>query len=307
MRRMTRRAAEGYMLVAGSFLIMGLIGVLVDWATAPESALLVLRFATAGLVLGVIFARRHPLAGVASRSVWPRLLLMGVIDSITLLLFFIAIRWTGVAIAMFLQFLAPVWVALLAPRVSRTSTERIVYPALGVALGGLVVILAPTLLGNGASLSVVGVAAGLGGGLCYAFFQLVVKDLTKRVSAVTIVFSESWLDALILLPLALWQTVGVGYHITPRDLVAGVILGVVCTALAYTMWTSGMGMIKVQHSSILGYLELVSAPLYAFLLLGQAISLWTIAGGALIVAAGVLVILFGEREEEGAVSLEPGP
>ncbi len=303
---MSRRAARGYLLVAGSFLIMGLIGVLVDWATAPESALLVLRFASAGLVLGVLFARRRPLSGVTARSVWPRLLLMGVVDSVTLLLFFIAIRWTGVAIAMLLQFLAPVWVALIAPRVSRAPTERIVYPALAIALGGLTVILAPTLLGGGAMLSAVGVAAGLGGGLCYAVFQLVVKDLTKRVSAVTIVFTEAWLDALILLPLALWQTVGAGYRLTSRDLIAGVILGVVCTALAYTMWTSGMGLIKVQHSSILGYLELVSAPLYALLLLGQPISPWTVAGGALIVAAGVLVVLFGEREEEGAASLEPG-
>ena len=99
-----------------------------------------------------------------------------------------------------------------------------------------------------------------------------VKDLTKRVSAVTIVFTEAWLDALILLPLALWQTVGAGYQLTTRDLVAGLILGVVCTALAYLMWTYGMGMIKVQHSSILGYLEPVSAPIYALLLLGQGIS-----------------------------------
>lgn len=36
------RAARGYLLVAGSFLIMGFIGVLVEWATAPESALLVI-------------------------------------------------------------------------------------------------------------------------------------------------------------------------------------------------------------------------------------------------------------------------
>ena len=80
-----------------------------------------------------------------------------------------------------------------------------------------------------------------------------------------------------------------------------------CTALAYTMWTAGMGLIKVQHSSILGYLEPVSAPLYALLLLGQGISIWTVAGGALIVAAGLLVVLFGEHEEEGATSLEPAP
>ena len=96
---------------------MGLIGVLVDWSTAPESMLLVLRFATAGLVLGVVFARRRPLAGVTRRDVWPRLLVMGVIDAATLLLFFVAIRSTSVAIGMFLQFLAPVWVALAAPRV----------------------------------------------------------------------------------------------------------------------------------------------------------------------------------------------
>jgi len=301
------RAARGYLLVAGAFLIMGMIGALVDWATAPESALLVLRFATAGLVLGVVFARRRPLAGAADRSVWPRLLLMAVIDAFTLLLFFVAIRGTSVAIGMFLQFLAPVWVALIAPRIFRARTEAIVYPALAIALAGLTVILAPSLLGEGIKLSPWGVTAGLLAGFGYAAFQLVVKDLTKRVSAVTIVFTEAWLDAFILLPLALWQTVGAGYQLTTRDLVSGIILGVICTALAYLMWTYGMGMIKVQHSSILGYLEPVSAPLYALLLLGQGISLWTVFGGALIVVAGLLVVLLGEHEEEGAESLEPAP
>jgi drug/metabolite transporter (DMT)-like permease len=304
---MKSRAAQGYLLVAGAFLIMGLIGVLVDWATAPESALLVIRFATAGIVLGAVFARRRPLAGAGAPGVWPRLLLMGLVDALALLLFFVAIRGTSVAIGMFLQFLAPVWVALIAPRVFRTRTEGILYPALGLALAGLVVILAPSLLGESRGLTAWGVAAGLTAGVSYAVFQLVVKDLTKRVSAITIVFTEAWLDMLILLPLALWQTVGSGYHLTTRDLVAGVILGVVCTALAYTMWTFGMGLIKVQHSSILGYLEPVSAPLYALLLLGQEISAWTIIGGALIVAAGLLVVLLGEHEEEGATSLEPAP
>jgi drug/metabolite transporter (DMT)-like permease len=300
-------SARGYLLVAGSFLIMGSIGALVEWATAPESVLLVLRFATAGIVLGAVFARRRPLAGVADRSVWPRLLLMGVVDALTLLFFFIGMRGTSVAIGMFLQFLAPVWVALIAPRVFRARTEAIVYPALAIALAGLTVILTPSLLGEGVRLSTWGVVAGLLGGVGYAIFQLIVKDLTKRTSAVTIVLTEAWLDTLILLPLALWQTIGVGYQLTSRDLVAGLILGVVCTALAYLMWTHGMSMIKVQHSSILGYLEPVSAPLYALVLLGQGISAWTVIGGALIVVAGLLVVLLGEHEEKGAESLEPAP
>lgn len=301
------RAARGYLLVAGAFMIMGLIGALVEWATAPESALLVLRFAIAGIVLGLVFARRHPLAGAGARSVWPRLLLMGIVDAFALLLFFAALRGTNVAVGMFLQFLAPVWVALIAPRVSRARTERVVYPALAVALAGLAVILAPALRGGGVTLSTWGVAAGLLAGVGYAVFQLLVKDLTRRVSAVTIVFTEAWLDALILLPLALWQTVGAGYRLTGRDLVAALVLGVVCTALAYLMWTHGMSLIKVQHSSILGYLEPVSAPVYALVLLGQGISLWTILGGVLIVLAGLLVVLLGEHRDEAAESLEPAP
>ncbi|MEI6452419.1 MAG: EamA family transporter [Actinomycetes bacterium] len=303
---MNSRAARGYLLVAGAFLIMGLIGVLVDWATAPESALLVLRFATAGIILGIVFARRRPLAGVRDRAVWPRLLLMALLDSCALLLFFFALRSTSVAIGMFLQFMAPVWVALLAPRFFHAPTERIVYPALALALGGLAVILAPSLLGDGVRLAPAGIAAGVASGIGYAGFMLVVKDLTRRVSSVTIVITESVLDALILLPLALWQTVGAGYRLTGRDLVVGLVLGVLCTAIAYTMWTEGVGRIKVQHSSILGYLEPVSAPLYALLLLGQSISVWTVGGGALIVVAGLLVVLFGEREAPPA-SLEPAP
>ncbi len=111
-----------------------------------------------------------------------------------------------------------------------------------------------------------------------------------------IVIVESWIDVAVLLPLALWQTVGAGYRLTAQDIAAGLILGLVCTALAYTMWTEGVGRIRVQHASILGYLEPVTAPVYALLLLGQGISGWTIAGGALIVAAGVLVLVWGERE-----------
>ncbi len=299
---MRSRSATGYALVAGAFAIMGLIGTLVEWATAPESALLVMRFGVAGLVLGVLFARRRPLAGARDRTVWPRLLFMGAIDASSLLLFFVAMRATGVAVGMFLQFLAPVWVAVVAPRVLGARTDRIVYPALVLALAGLAVILTPSLLGDGARLPWWGVAAGLAAGAGYAAFQLSIKDLTSRISSVGIVIAEAWIDAAVLLPLALWQTLGAGYELTTRDLATGLILGVVCTALAYTMWTEGVGRIRVQHSSILGYFEPVTAPVYALLLLGQGISGWTLVGGALIVLAGVLVLVWGERE--GAV-LEP--
>jgi drug/metabolite transporter (DMT)-like permease len=297
-----RTLVRGYVMVSVSYLIMGAIGALVDYTTAPESALLVLRFVTAGLVLGAVFARRRPFAGARRPGIAVRLLAMGLVDSLTLLLFFVALRNTNVSIGMFLEFMAPVWVALAAPRIFRGRTEPVVYLALAIALVGLATILAPTLAGQTVHVSKLGLAAGTVSGLGYAAFQLIVKDLTNRgVGAVTIVISEMSINSVVLLPLALWQTVGAGVHLNGRDLVVGIVLGVVCTALAYTLWTEGVSRVRVQHSSILGYLEPLSAPFYALLLLGEWPGMWTIVGGALIIVAGVIVVLFGEHEQRPAV------
>jgi drug/metabolite transporter (DMT)-like permease len=291
---MASTTTRGYLMVSVSYLIMGSIGALVDYTTAPESGLLVLRFVTAGLVLGAVFARRRPLAGVRRPGIPTRLLAMGLVDSLTLLLFFVALRETNVSIGMFLEFMAPVWVAVAAPRVFRGRTEPVVYVALGVALAGLATILWPTISGHAAHVSALGLLAGTVSGLGYAAFQIIVKDLTNRgVGAVTIVISEMSINSVVLLPLALWQTVGAGRHMTGRD----IVVGVVCTALAYTLWTEGVSRIRVQHSSILGYLEPLSAPFYALLLLGEWPGPWTLMGGALIIVAGVLVVTMGERTD----------
>jgi drug/metabolite transporter (DMT)-like permease len=290
------RDPTGYALVIGSFVIVGLSGTLVSWADAPGSVLLVLRFAVAAAALAAVFARRRPWAGVWRRGLWLKLLLMGVLDAATLLGYFFAIRETGVAASTFLLFLMPVWVALLAPRLLHIRTERIVYVALGVALAGLVVILAPSLSGGALRLSAIGLAIGLGSGICYALFQLLVKGLTQEVASTTIVFYESILNVVFILPLALWQLRGV--DLGPRDLATGLILGLVCTALAYTMWTEGLARTKVQHSSILGFLTPVMAPLFAWALLGQTVGIATVVGGALIIVAGVLVTALGREDAE---------
>ena len=297
----TSRAARAYAMVAASYLLIGLSGTLVTWATAPGSVLLVLRFAVAALAISAVFLRRRRLAGLLDRDLWPRLVLMGAFDAAALLLYFVAVRETGVAIATFLLFIQPVWIALLAPRLLGSATERIVYVAIGLALAGLAIILVPAVSGDGVHVSSLGLLAGLGGGLSYAGFALVVKGLARRVDSVGMVLAECVLDGLFLLPLALWQTLGAGYSLTSRDLLVAVVLGLVCTAVAYSLWMEGVRWVRMQHSAVLGFLTPVAAPIYALVLLGQRISLWTVVGGVLILAAGILVVLYGREDAE------PGP
>lgn len=294
----SRAVMEGYALVAVSFLIWGAIGALVRYSTMPESALNVLRMTLGALLVGAIFARRATLAEVRRGDVWPRLLIMGVLSASTIMLFFIALRLTDVAIGMFLLFTSPVYVALLAPRLMRQPADRIVYPSLAVALAGMLVILLPGLLGVG-DISAVGIACGVATGITYAAYALVMKDITRRVRSTTAGLAEMFLDAVLLLPFAAWQLGGSGYRMTQNDLVAALVLGIVCTAIPYVLYPAGLRRIRVEHSAILGYLEPVSAPFYAFLLLGEAPALTTVIGGALIVVAGVLVIVFGRAEAPG--------
>ena len=292
-----RRDNVGYVLVAASFLTWGSIGALVRMTTMPESALIVGRMAIAAVLVAVFFGRRFLATELRDRRGAGWLLLMGLFSASTLLLFFVALRLAGVAIGMFLMFTGPVYVGLVAPRLLGQRPDRIVYPALALAVAGMAVILVPGMVG-GRHVSLPGIACGLATGFLYAGYALTAKHLTRTRRSATIALSEMILDALILLPLAVWQLGHSGYRLTTHDLVVTLVLGVVCTAVPYVVYVEGLRRIRVEHASILGYLEPVSAPFYALLLLGEATAATTVAGGVLIVLAGVIVVVFGAPEGE---------
>ncbi|MBE3032148.1 MAG: EamA family transporter [Actinobacteria bacterium] len=304
-----RRDALGYGIVLLSYLGMAGSAPLVAWADAPEAIILTLRMAFAALALGVVFLRRPMIADWRRPGAAWRLIAMAAMSSLTLLLFFFAVRHTSVAIAMFLLFLMPVWVTLVAPRVFHSPREPIVFPALALALAGLIVILVPDLLGEGLKISLVGLLAALFTGFGYASYTLSVKGLTKRVSSSTISTAEAAVDTLFVLPLAIWQFGSTGYHADGRAWIAAAVMGVVCTAISYTLWIEGTRRVRVEHVTVLGYIEPVAGPLYAVFLVGQMPTVWTVGGGALILGAGLLVVLFGRGEGEAspAVAAEPEP
>ena len=299
----------GYAIVIASYLGMAGSAPLVAWANAPEAIILMARMGFAGLALGAVFLRRPMIADWRRPGAAWRLAVMIAMSSTTLLLFFYAVRHTSVAVAMFLLFLMPLWVALIAPRVFRSPREPIVWPALGLALTGLAVILVPDLLGSGVKLTLAGLLAALATGFGYASYTISVKGLTKIVSSSTISMAESAGDALLVAPLALWQFHSTGYQFDGRAWIAAVVMGIVCTAIPYTLWVEGTRRVPVEQVTILGYVEPVASPLYAVFLVGQMPSTWTVVGGALILGAGLLVIVFGRGEGEASLAAfsEPEP
>lgn len=292
------RRLRGYGETLAAGLINGSIGVFVTHSTMPATMLVAVRMVFAGLVLGVVVAlRRDWKALVADRATTIRLLVCGVALAVNLVSYFIAIRQTGVAVAIFLSYLAPVYVAFVAPHLEGGRTEAAVYAALGVGLAGMALILVPGLTGESVRLTPYGLFFALLAGVMYTVYLIGGKQLRRReVHATTIVFAMSVLAAVVLLPLGLLQTPAADF--TVRNFAIAAFLGVVCTALTFSLVMDGMHFIKVQHSAILGYVEPVSAPIYALIFLSQVPSVWTIAGGALIIGAGVIVVRYGAPDSE---------
>ena len=268
-----RRDPAGYVIVLLSYLGMAGSAPLVAWADAPEAIILMLRMAFAALALGVVFLRRPMIADWRRPGAAWRLILMAAMSSLTLLLFFYAVRHTSVAIAMFMLFLMPVWVAAFAPRIFRSPREPIVWPALGLALAGLAVILVPDLVGEGVKLSFAGLAAALLHGLRLRHVHHLGEGPHEDRGRIL-----HDLDGRGRLRHALRVAAGplavLRHRLSPgRPRLDGRCRDGRSSAppIAYTLWIEGTRRVRVEHVTILGYIEPVAGPLYAVFLVGQTL------------------------------------
>jgi drug/metabolite transporter (DMT)-like permease len=298
------RRLRGYLMVGSTAVMFGATGVWVGMTDLPASTLLVLRMALAAVIVIAIGGGRRWLRQSLQPGVLRRLIVLGVLDALQLYTFILALRELDVALAVFLSYMSPIYIALVAPRLLGQRTERVVVGALALAVTGIIVMLAPGLVDPGLRVSPPGVALGLVSGLLLAAFFLVAKTLSADVDGSTMLISDGVIVALVMLPLGLVQWAGTGFAFGLTDLWAVLGLAVFSTALGGTVFLHGMRYIPVQHTSIVGLLEPASAPLFAFLFLAEKPSAWTLLGGALILAGAVLVVLFGAAEEGLAGSPE---
>lgn len=288
---------RGYLEVGLASLANGSIGAIVTYADMPATMLLCLRMAVAAAVLGVVVLAAGSWRDRRAPGAPGRVLGISVALSLNLILYFLAIRSTGVAVAIFLSYLAPVYLAFVAPRILKEKTEPVVYLALGLGLTGMALILVPGLLLEGVQLSASGLFYGWAAGVMYAAYLLFAKSLRGlNVRSTPVVFTQSAFTAGVMLVPGLLAVDAAQYHFTGVDLLMAALLGLVTTAVSFSLFMDGLHYIRVQHASIVAYVEPVSAPLYALVFLGQVPSSWTVAGGALIVAAGILVVLYARGE-----------
>jgi drug/metabolite transporter (DMT)-like permease len=299
----TERRLRGYGEIAAASLILGTSATLIQVSTMPASLLVVLRMALAGVVLGALFFLTGGVAEVRRSGHAPRMFVLGFVVALELIFYFAAIRLANVTVGVSLEYTAPIFVAVAAPWVLHTRRQAIDMVAVAVAAGGMALILAPSLSLAGASGSVPGIVCGLLAGLCFAIAMMIVKSLGSNVRGSTLALFFCFGSVVLITPLAVWQTLSSDYQLTWTDTWIVIVSGLIYTALCFSLYTDGIRYVRVEHAGVLGYLEPVTSPFWAFLLIGEKPSWTTLAGGALIIAAGVAIVLFGKSGVEPV--LEP--
>jgi drug/metabolite transporter (DMT)-like permease len=290
---------RGYAEIAASSLILGTSATLIQISTMPASLLLVLRMGLAGIALAAVFFLTGGVEEVRRSGRFRRIVLVGFVVALEMIFYFASIRASSVTVGVSLEYMAPVWVALLAPLLLRTRRRRIDMVAVAIAVGGMAVLVIPAATAGDGDVTVAGVVFGLLAGVMFAAAMMLVSSMSGAgVRGSTFALFYCVGTVVLFTPLAVWQAATSHYALTWPDIWIVVISGLVYTALCFSLFTDGLRYVRVEHAGILGYLEPVTAPLWAFLLIGEAPPWTTYAGGGLIVAAGILVIVLGKGEAE---------
>jgi drug/metabolite transporter (DMT)-like permease len=208
-------------------------------------------------------------------------------------LFFETIKASSVAFALLAAYLAPILVALSAPLVLPEQRSRIALAALVPAVAGLALVA----LAGGEDVGVgpLAILTGLGTALTYAALVIGTKAISARVSAAGLTFWNYTLAGLVMVPLLFGTD-----RVLPRagELGYVVLLGVVFTAVSGYLYIWLIRKVTAQTMGVVAYLEVVSGALLAWAVLGEALTWQVAAGGALIIAGGLAVVLFEPEEAE---------
>lgn len=179
-------------------------------------------------------------------------------------------------------YLAPVGIALVAPRALGERVGRRTLVALALAVAGSVVIARPAVHAAGRT------GLLLAGFTAVSFVALVIasKPLAEVYGGLRLSLMEMIGAGVVLLPWAATTRWG-----SPRwSWLLLVVLGLVHTALGIALYLGALSRVPATHVGIMGYLEPVGVVVVAWLFLSEQPATGTLAGGALIVAAGALLI-----------------
>ncbi len=242
------------------------LGALAFPVLGPLGVVAVRQYVAALVLLAV---GRPRLSALTWRQWWPVLLLAGVFGTMNLSLYS-AVDRIGLGLAVTLEFLGPLTVALAAAR------RRLDAGCAVLAAGGVVVLARPR-----PSADYTGMALGLVAACCWASYILLNRLVGRRIAGAQGAAAAALVSALVFLPAGV--AVALRHPPTARAVLCAVAAGVLSSAVPYLADLLTLRHVPAQTFGLFMSVNPVLAALVGLLVLGQHL------GGAEWAAIGAVV------------------
>ena len=201
-----------------------------------------------------------------------------------------AIQTTSVANAMLLFASAPFMAALLGLIVLRESVRWQTWVAIALACAGITVMVWDK---SGATVWS-GNLAALGSAFGFAVFTVTLRWNRSTETLPTVFLSG--LFAIVIMG-AICLTLGLSFTLTPRDTGIALAMGFFQVGAGLVFYTLGSKTVPAVELTLLSLAEVVLAPLWVWLALGELPSQFTFVGGSILLLAIAFNALSGKRRK----------
>lgn len=283
----TQRVHLGYIHVA--VLLFGLAGLFAEWVTLPPVWIVEGRVIFAALGLSVVLAWRQQSLWLDHRGDLVWMLAQGIVLAFHWVCFFAAIQASTVAIGLLMFSTFPMFTAVLEPLVLQEPWRWRDGLFAGIALVGVGLVVPSW---SSEDTYFWGVIWGIASGFSFAILALINRYLVKRYKGAVIAWYQDVVAGVVLIPF-LWQTPTIP---TGQDIGLLLLLGILFTAVAHTLFIQGMTVVRAQTASLIASLESLYGIGAAALLLGQVPTLRVLLGGTLILSVVVVQTWFVDSE-----------
>jgi drug/metabolite transporter (DMT)-like permease len=296
-----QRPALGYVMVISAALLFALNGtvskvVLQSGISSLELTQVRATGAFLGFAVILAFTRRGSLR--LTRRELPYLVAFGVAGvALVQWLYFVSIGRLPIGIALLIEYIAPILIAIWAWAVFKEPIRRRIWAALVLALAGLSLVVE---VWGGLSLDGVGVAASLAAAGAYAVYVLMAeRAVTRRDPASLTCYGFLFAALFWLLVQPLWRfpggrlddDVSLLGHLERFSLPVWLLMLYVVVAgtmVTFLLVAAALRHISATRVGIIAMLEPVAASAVAFLWLGESFGTAQLTGGAVVLAAILL-------------------
>ena len=285
-------AALGRMIE--SMAIFGTVGIFIKSIPFP-SAVIALGRGIIGSIFLVLTAAvsKKALDVPAIKKNLKLLILSGVAIGVNWILLFESYKYIPVSTATLCYYLSPVFVTLASPIVLKEKLTGMKLACVGAALLGMALI-SGVFQGNAAGGQFTGILLACGAAVPYATVVLLNKFI-KDIPANDCTVMQLVTVAVVLLPYVLLTENLGAIAWEPSHVAMLVFVGILHTGIAYKLYFGAVPYVEGQTIALVSYVDPVITIILSAIILGEPLTVYSIAGAVLILGSTMVGELIGKK------------